>query len=182
MSKRLPVELNAARLTANNAVLRGAVKLDQFHRLGEYLSTPALGDLNVELNFSHSESHANGVVKGWFDGVVDVLCHRCNEPMTLALKSHFRFYFIDNELEADKQDEDFEPVLLDENGLVRSIDLLEDELILQLPIAPRHPDGEECVDNKWLSDQPDETDETTEKAADSPFDVLKNLQLNKPLE
>ncbi|PPE71275.1 DUF177 domain-containing protein [Caldimonas thermodepolymerans] len=65
-------------------------------------------------------------------------CQRCLQPVEEALEVERSFRFVHGEAEAEAQDSDSEEDVL---ALTRALDLrelVEDELILALPIVPRH--------------------------------------------
>lgn len=72
---------------------------------------------------------------------VQLVCQRCLQPMAQALAVDRRFRFVASEAEAERQDEDadHEDVLaLPPRGRLDLQPLVEDELILALPLVPRH--------------------------------------------
>ncbi len=179
MSDRLAVELNIPRLVSQSGRLQGYVPFAHFKRLQGYLLEPVSGDLHVDLEFGGIEQHANGTAFCRLSGEVCVECHRCSGEMTHRFNDEVEFAFIKSEADADEVDERFEPVLIDENGRVRIVDLLEDELILPLPIAPRHADGEPCIEQVPGVLQEKAVAETiAEQQRKTPFAALKSLNLN----
>jgi uncharacterized protein len=69
---------------------------------------------------------------------VRLQCQRCLLPMHEALSAQRSFLFVNDEAEAARLDEEMEDDVL---VLARSLDLaelIEDELILALPLVPRH--------------------------------------------
>ncbi len=78
------------------------------------------------------------------DGDVVLICQRCLQPMKQPLHLRSRFLVADDEDSADRldQDDDFDVVV---GAAHFDLDaLIEDEVILALPVAPRHavcPDG-----------------------------------------
>jgi uncharacterized protein len=94
-----------------------------------------------------------------------LLCQRCLEPMRHTLEVDRSILFADNEDEAERLDEEIEedvlalPVRLDASALI------EDELILALPLVPRH---ESCVAPAVRADGPAEHRK--------PFEVLAQLR------
>jgi len=62
----------------------------------------------------------------------------------------------------------YEPLLVPEDGMLRPVELVEDELILALPVVPLAP-GSDRVDQEW-SPSEDET------AKASPFAALAGLK------
>lgn len=69
---------------------------------------------------------------------VPLQCQRCLQAMTETLQVQRRFRFVRNEEEALRLDEDSEDDVLVLPARLDVLELLEDELILALPIVPRH--------------------------------------------
>ncbi len=88
---------------------------------------------------------------------VTLECQRCLRPVDVELKVNRSFLFVSGEDAAARLDTDSEDDVL---ALTRALDLrelIEDELLLALPIVPRHevcptplraPVGDEVADNK----------------------------------
>jgi uncharacterized protein len=100
-----------------------------------------------------------------------VSCQRCLQPLPLDLAVETRLRFADGEAEAERLDESSEEDVL---ALPASLDLrelLEDVLILALPLVPRH---EACTMRAAAGFAADEAYEPP--AADNPFAVLARLR------
>ena len=67
---------------------------------------------------------------------VEVRCLRCLQPMTLALEGRSQVALVESEADAAKVPE-LETALAS-GGRMRLADLLEEELLLELPASPRH--------------------------------------------
>lgn len=67
-------------------------------------------------------------------------CQRCLQPLAEALAVQRRFRFVADEAEAERLDEESEDdvLALPPRGRLDLLPLVEDELILALPIVPRH--------------------------------------------
>lgn len=65
-------------------------------------------------------------------------CQRCLQPMGETLQVDRRFRFVRGEDEAARLDEDSEDDVLALPNRLDLLELLEDELILALPLVPRH--------------------------------------------
>ena len=85
----------------------------------------AAGESEVWL---HLEGHA----------AVDLQCQRCLQAMTEHLSVDRRFRFVRSEAEAARLDEESEDDVLVLQPRLDLHELLEDELILNLPLVPRH--------------------------------------------
>jgi len=103
-------------------------------------------------------------------GSVPMTCQRCLELVEVQLKVERSFRFVADEATAAAQDDEAEEDLL---VLSRSFDLLglvEDELILELPVVPRH---ETCPAPVKLSVQDPHFEDV---APENPFARLKALK------
>jgi uncharacterized protein len=71
---------------------------------------------------------------------VSLVCQRCLQPLDEALQAERSFRFVGDEAEAERLDEESEDdvLALPPRGLLDLTALVEDELILALPIVPRH--------------------------------------------
>lgn len=71
---------------------------------------------------------------------VQLVCQRCLGPMTVRVAAACSFRFVRDEDEATRLDEESEDdvLALPKRGLLDLHELVEDELILALPIVPRH--------------------------------------------
>jgi uncharacterized protein len=65
-------------------------------------------------------------------------CQRCLQPMTVALETRPRLRFVFGEEQAERLDEESDDDVLALDKALDLRDLVEDELILALPLVPRH--------------------------------------------
>ena len=103
---------------------------------------------------------------------VELVCQRCLGPMTLVLDAQRSFRFVRDEEEATRLDEESEDdvLALPKRGLLDLHELVEDELILALPLVPRH---DVCPEPLPLpANVPDEE----EVAPPNPFQALAVLK------
>lgn len=105
-------------------------------------------------------------------------CQRCLGPMVLSVDRETAFDLVRRE--ADLGEESFDEDSLDEpEKLVGSrqfdvLDLIEDELILEVPYVPRH---EQCTDMAETESDDSVLDEGKERL--SPFAVLEQLKTKR---
>jgi uncharacterized protein len=189
-----PRRLEVAAFAKAQAELQGSLDLADMPRLNEGLVPPA--------DEAPGPAHwqAAGSLRQVLGGAPEVrlqlkaqarvwlTCQRCLSPMALELLVDRRFRFVRNEDEAAQLDEttDDEDVL----ALGRPLDLLslaEDELIMALPIVPRH---EACpaplaglaapqamADQGVAESAAQHPAKPVEAEARNPFAVLKNLKI-----
>ncbi len=142
-------------------LLSGAIEISAFSRLREELMDTQ-GSVQVEVVGSEVGDDRFLLVS--IEAEPRVECQRCLAPLALDLALNVRFLLVplgqpmpDDELE----DDSFDPILAERNLDVQA--LVEDELLLALPISPRH----EVCDTP----QPRERDDSA-----SPFAALANLR------
>lgn len=115
------------------------------------------------------QSHYEGekpVMEIGLQGRMHLSCQRCLQPLLFELAQKKRFVFVKTEEEADEFPLDNE----DEEAMVAShsfdlLEAIEDEVLLAIPYAPKHPTGEcQLSHEEGGSDRP------------NPFKVLKSLK------
>ncbi|TCM68037.1 uncharacterized protein EC844_10619 [Acinetobacter calcoaceticus] len=119
----------------------------------------------------------------WLDGHVEARvpmeCQRCLESVEIALASDFHLALVDDESLIERLDEDADFIVLGESeattkgdfstpATVNLLSLIEDELLLLMPLSPKH----DVCEHKH---QPVE-EEIVEEKRDNPFDVLASLK------
>jgi len=101
-----------------------------------------------------------------------LICQRCNGEFNLPLRAQFCFSPVQGRQDSETLPEAYDPVEVNDHGEVDLLQLLEDELILALPIVPLHAE-EECsvkADNMQFGKiEP-------EPIRVNPFAVLKELK------
>lgn len=101
------------------------------------------------------------------DAAVSVECQRCLQPMVVPLHVDRRLFFVEGDAAAAALDTDSEDDVLTLEPAIDLRALLEDELILALPLVPRH---EVCVEPLPLH-EPDDA-----PASEHPFAALAALK------
>ncbi|KAG0765876.1 hypothetical protein G6F22_017944 [Rhizopus arrhizus] len=89
----------------------------------------------------------------------------------LPVKMTQRLGLIRDEDEESSLPEEYEALLVPEDGQLRPLDLVEDELVLAVPVVPLSPDGE-AVDKDWAPSE-EETKQANPFAA-NPMAVQKS--------
>ncbi len=95
-------------------------------------------------------------------------CQRCMQPMLQSIESSSRVALLESEADAAAVPPELETALAPE-GRIRLADLVEEELLLALPQAPRHPEGQ-CPADKRRDDE-----ESLEPSVQRPFADLGAL-------
>jgi uncharacterized protein len=103
-------------------------------------------------------------------------CQRCLEPYAEPVDLTLDFRFVATEQQAEQEDEDSEEDLLVLSKHFNLRELVEDELLMALPIVPRHA---RCPQAVKLSAQDDGFDAGASGLKKKPFAELKDL-LKRP--
>ncbi len=148
----LPEKLNHRKAAADRLRLEGSIRLDRFTRL-----TPLLehsdGCLQVQLVFRPGRKRRTLVV-GHGEMIAPMICQSCLEPVDIRLAVRLRLVLVDSEkalLELPASDD----AIVVATDRVVLADLLEDELLLELPMIPRHSEGS-CTANREQVVVPDQ--------------------------
>ncbi len=130
-------------------------------------------ELLVNLNFIYDE-YSKPVARGTLNISLDLICQRCLKPFELNIHTDLNWVFVLNDKEAKQAQHHYDPVLLENNGELKLIDVLEDEIFLNLPIIPMHKNLADC---KFVKLQSKQTDfEENDQVNYNPFSVLKTLK------
>ena len=127
---------------ANRGVtLGGALDVGKLTRLVGMLHSDA-GSVRAELKFRQRND-------GWlgaeldYQASVDLLCQRCLDPFRQELAEQVQVVLADADALPAMTPEGFEPFEL-EGGRLQPAQLIEDELIVAIPLVPKHARVEDC--------------------------------------
>jgi uncharacterized protein len=174
MSEPLPELLDLRRAVEAGAQYEGALPLAGMPRLLPMLMD-AVGSARYRVRFA-KDHRGLDAVEGEVDATLRVRCERCTGVLTLPVSTRFAVAVVQGLDEAAALPDDYEPLLV-EVPQVRARDLIEDELILAVPIIPRHAEGEcspPAVAPGVLAPEGDE--DAAEAPARNPFAVLARLK------
>lgn len=170
-----PRTLDVRAFCEEAAALDGALPVAQLERLVAGLHQPP-GDAQVRWQAQgQAVPVAGGVPERWLhlqaQAPVVLQCQRCLQPLAQAIEFDRRFRFVADEDEAERLDE-----LIDDDVLVLEprfdlLALVEDELLLALPLVPRHEPA--CPEPLAL---PSEPDDEPEAERPNPFAALAALR------
>ena len=132
MSVQLPQRIDPLQLADRGARLVGTLALEDMVRLRTSLHD-ATGVVSVELDFER-DGNAQRYLRGSLSTRLNVLCQRCLRPMQVDIKRRLGLALVNL---AETLTDQAESLLVDSETISLS-DMIEDELILALPIAPLH--------------------------------------------
>jgi len=165
--------LDIDRLADGEADIDFAVPLAELPRLRSQL-TSVEGMVRGRVHITRESGFV--VADLTLSGAATLACQRCLQPMTEPVQSAVRVALITAEADASRVPEHLEPVLAP-GGRIAAGELVEEELLLALPIVPLHAQASDCagpVDAPAASGLPPasgEPEQTTQK----PFAQLDKL-------
>ena len=173
MVKPLPDRFDPDLVARDGARHEMRLPIARFERLAAILASDA-GEVHVVASFSRREDHV--AVTGRVRAGYALTCQRCLEPMVLDVDEPFELTFVGSEAAARALPEELDPVVLDDAGRITAVAMLEDELILHVPLIARHPDGAVCA--PAAASFGGEAIDDAEPERPRPFDALKKLDLH----
>jgi len=110
------------------------------------------------------------------NGRLHLVCQRCLQDCAINLDEKRRFILVASEAEADNyplEDEEQEPLVASQH--FNLLETMEDEVLLSLPLIPKHPEGF-CEPHATVFGLEDEDEGVDER--ENPFNILKNMKKN----
>src|SRR5262245_13202290 len=127
-----------AALAADNAVLETEIALADLERIRPLLR----GDAGVARGrFRFHRESALAVAEGHVSAILTLTCQRCLEEMTLPVDADSRLAFVDSAEASAEEIGSRDPVVA-QDGQVSLATLIEEELLLALPLVPMHRDSD----------------------------------------
>ena len=172
MAKPLPDRFDPDLMARDGTRHEAVVPVARFERLVAILASDA-GEVQASARFSRREDHV--VVAGRVRASLALLCQRCLEPMVLEVDEPYELTCVESEAAARALAEELDPVVLDDAGRITIVALLEDELILHVPLIARHPEAARCAppEHSFGGEGIE-----PEAGPSRPFDALRNLNLH----
>lgn len=167
----LPHKIDPFRSADTSSHLHGIFLLNQLVRLNPSLYSNE-GEVEVDLQFQVDEQHIRHL-KGFIKTNLTLQCQRCLEPFLYEIKNELVMGIVHTEEEAHTLPSYYDPLVVSEN-FISIPDLVEDELIISLPIVPMH-EGSECkIKTPIVS-----ITEGIDQADDNPFKVVELLRKDR---
>ena len=179
MSKEYSLDhLDVAAFAKAGATMEGQDPLSAFERLAQEAQAPVDG---MQVSWYAEGEHVaetGGPGHIWLhleaDAQVPMVCQRCLGVAHIDLQAQRSFRFVKDEATAEALDDEAEEDLLALSKDFNLRQLLEDELLMELPLVPMHEECPEVV--PMASTDEDFESASTEKT--NPFAVLAGLRKN----
>lgn len=165
--KLIPEYIDPQRYAEQGLSLTGILKIADMARLSANLANNE-AIVAVKLQFGVDEQKIT-YLNGHIDTKLALRCQRCMEPLVYEIMSDFSLGVVTTLDEANSLPELYEPAMATEGNLALR-ELIEDEIILNLPIIPKH-EPEDCKVKLPLIDSG-----CDEGKGGNPFQVLESLK------
>jgi uncharacterized protein len=167
---KLPLTLDPVRTAQKRLDYEGIYTRDQAERIAESVVSV---DSDVECSMSFEiDPQRLAVITGDAKVSVTLECQRCGKPFPLHVHTTYCFSPVRSDEQAEALPEAYEPIEVNEFGEIDLLALVEDEIILTLPVVPVH-DSEHCEVSEAdmvFGELPDEAKKP------NPFAVLASLK------
>lgn len=151
----------------------GDVPVAEFERLSAHLNSVAQTantTLALDIRLDKKDGTVWLIVKA--QGALWLDCHRCLEPMSEAVDDQYEMAIVRHERELpalEQQGADYVlwSEIAQDGRMLPLFDMIEDELLLSLPLSNTHPDCQMAVES---------VGEIVEEPKENPFAVLASLK------
>ena len=169
MRQQLPKDIDPFRLANNGLQLEGKIALSDMPRVSEAIIDDS-GHVDVKLQFDIDETGTPYMV-GHINTELPLTCERCMQTMQYSVDTDLSLGLIRHESQAERLAEQYEPWLIEGDAPVKLSLVIEDELLLAIPIVPKHEHA--CLPGElWQSGE----NVGEEEKPESPFAVLSALK------
>ena len=166
----LPEKVSPYRMSEHGTSLDGIYLFKNMGRLNPSLAEIE-GEVDVHLIFGTIEKQRTPFVKGRLSAWVKLQCQRCLCPFDYEIISDWLWGVVASEAEEVSLPKRYDPIYVDENGMLLLQDMIEDELIVNLPIVAMH-DPEDCKAKLPLKAHDSEVEK---EIRENPFKVIEFL-------
>lgn len=174
MSKEnlLPGKVDPFRFADNRVHVQGKLLVKEMSRLCASLNNDA-GEVMANVQFGVDEQGMR-YMRGAYSVHLMLQCQRCMEPFEYDISGDFSSGIVHTEEEADLLPKGYDPLILKEGELVIQ-DVIEDELIISLPLVPMHA----VKDCKRKLPFAIDSEQTAESSKENPFKVIELLRYKR---
>ncbi len=136
----LPTRIDLNRISRQSQHLLGELRLEALPRLQDLFGT-MVGNIAVDLTVA-VDNEGYKFIEGHVKTVISLQCQRCLEEFDYSLTAEFCLSPVLDEQQAETLPEQYEAVVLEDKH-INIEKMIEDEIILNLPLVAMHP-NEHC--------------------------------------
>ena len=165
-NNQLPKVIKLFNFAKKERSLGGVYKISSIPRISE-IARNKEDNVKVDLSF-YLENNKTPCIKGIINLNIILDCQRCLEALPIELKVDFKLAFVRHEQQAEGLDSSYELYVTKEEEELLTIDIITDEILLSIPMAPSHDFDCNLIINK---------DEVVKDSRENPFTILKNIKI-----
>ena len=166
----MPEMVDAWRMVAGSMRLDGRLPLASFTRLRDLLADAESDDVICSIEFGRDLLEQPFALLR-IEAGLPLVCQRTLQRFVWPLEVEQRLGLIRDEAEEAALLPDYESLLLESDGALSPVALVEDELILAIPAIPVAP-GSEAIERDWPVSSEEET-------RANPFSALAGLKKDR---
>jgi uncharacterized protein len=171
----LPRRADLFKLAHQGAHLSSHVDVARLKRFAEALAGDS-GVVAIDLQFGVDEQGVR-FANGSLATDVKVLCQRCLQPMDWHVSSEVSIGLVRDDEQAGHLPKRYEPVIVTDDDEAELTDIIEDDLLLSLPLVTYHSQ-DECSGLSRYETEADVESPAPREEVVNPFSILE--QLKKP--
>ncbi len=171
MARPTPERVDPWLLAEQEAVLEGRIALAELPRVAPLLREPG-GEVRYHLRFVRDD-RGRPLIDGSVQAELRLECQRCLEAMSHEVDAHVLLAVVSGLLEAERLPAEQDPLLLQEKEPLAVRELVEEELLLSIPVSPRHA-AHRCDGPAAVPEDPQAGG--TDEERPNPFAVLAGLK------
>ncbi len=177
MSKEnlLPQKVDPFRFADNEISLEGVIPIKDMERLSPSLGSDT-GQVKVSVAFGVDEQGTR-FMRGHYSAHVVLQCQRCMEPFEEKVSGSLLLGMVTTEDAMNELPKNYDVIVV-KDGSLSIQDVIEDELILSLPIVPMHS-IENCKITLPLAMG---STEQVETESENPFKVIELLRVKRNVD
>ncbi len=165
MQEKLRRRYQIQKEVSRGGYFQGKIEVSDLTRLSDFLLSDQ-AKIAIEFNFSQSDYDAP-MLEGRLQTSLAVECQRCLKAMEMPLQMDFKLLVNASD---DVVIESSLDTIYSEDGTLDIFEVVEDELILGLPLVTMHDD--EACNEFW----PTQEEDPEAAAKENPFSVLAKLK------
>lgn len=177
MSKEnsLPQKVDPFRFAENEISLEGVIPIKDMVRLSPSLGSNE-GQVEVHVTFGMDEQGTR-FIRGHYSAHVVLQCQRCMETFENEVSGNLLLGMVTAEEAISELPKNYDPIVIKEGSLSIQ-DVIEEELILSLPIVPMHS-TKNCKITLPLAVG---STEKVESESENPFKVIELLRVKRNVD
>ena len=135
----IPERVDHRKLAKQAGLIEGTLPIQCFHRLGEMLVVRE-GQVYLRLEFSRGDFGSTRV-EGSVSTEVCTICQNCMQQFWGKISCDVALLVVSDESKLELLTEN-EDAIVASNKVISVVELIEDELLLAMPMIPRHEEGQ----------------------------------------